>query len=172
MTSYENGTLKIDLERLVGHLSKEDKLNLAITLSLDDDVVNEVVNQITTGYTSDCSWINPEALRDARKRLTTDEAALRLVEELLECLANADANARHYRESYYNLQRSWPTGWIVPHTHVGSVKSEFDVIAFVWGDEVVPAHRVRQPDAPIFGETQRVCIDGAELMEQYREPCL
>lgn len=97
----KNGKLVFDLWNDMRDLSLEAKMDMATYLSIDNDVFNNVVDQLITGYTEDISSTDNETINKAREKLTEHFKSVET--ELIRHLVGTN---QHFRENERVL-REW-----------------------------------------------------------------
>jgi hypothetical protein len=110
----EKGRLSFDLYDLLGDLSPEQRTQIMDTLACREEVINEVVNQIIDGFTTEGSHGptgyggNPDAVHGidgARMRIAkaSGEIAAREIERLADQLKRTQARIDEGWNAYHEL---------------------------------------------------------------------
>lgn len=115
--TVDGGKLQIDLYDLLGSLTGEARANVIDMLACRQEVIDEVMNQVIDGYTSQGSYGptglggNPEAIYGidgARMRIAkaSSEIASREIERLAQEMARLKARINEGWDAYHELLRS------------------------------------------------------------------
>jgi chemotaxis protein CheY-P-specific phosphatase CheC len=128
----EKGKLIISVADLLNELTGQDRRDLMETLACENSVIEEVCNQLITGFTTNCSWgssscgfdVNPWSPLDIAKRriaeASSDIAAKELksaadtIERLEKQIREKDEMLNNNRKGVWNLRQkivdSFPGG--------------------------------------------------------------
>jgi len=114
--TIENGCVKLDIAAMLDEMSTEEKRLVADSLSIQDDIIEDVVSQVLEGWTElsshaaqDCDAAEPTyALGKAIRRIAlgADGVAKRQVEEIVRSLK--------WHEAYRRRTEEW--AWKMYHT--------------------------------------------------------
>lgn len=110
--------IELSFSDLLDHMDFEDKKNLIERLSCENDIIEHVVSQITTGYTENsCSGsrscgteIYPHTPLDkARRKLaeSAGEVAKKELDSALNSLRTQAAWSDHYRAWAFEMYHAW-----------------------------------------------------------------
>lgn len=111
---YENGKITVDLYTLLGDISKEHRADLIDSLSCQQEVIDEVMNQVLDGFTTlgshgPCGGGgNPDAvygIEGARMRIAkaASDVAAKEIERLGAALKRAEAAQQQGWDAYHAL---------------------------------------------------------------------
>lgn len=109
--SRERGPqLNIQLDDILSALSNDQRLELIRMVAMDDVIVQDIVDQLATGYTHDVSSLGDSFLNECRIKLMPmmGEVAAQAIRQLVQERDNAKLDARRHNDWAWKLFHAWP----------------------------------------------------------------